>query len=57
MLGLDRILVTCDADNDASQRIIVRNGGEIEDVVQLPDRATPTMRFRIDVARQCRFAV
>ena len=29
-MGLDRALVTCDADNDASRRIIESNGGEFE---------------------------
>jgi len=28
--GLDRVLVTCDADNDASRRIIESNGGDFE---------------------------
>lgn len=31
-LGLDRVLVTCDDDNDASRRTIERNGGVLEDV-------------------------
>ena len=31
-LGLDRVLVTCDDDNLASQRTIERNGGVLEDV-------------------------
>jgi predicted acetyltransferase len=30
-LGLDRVLVTCDTDNDASRRTIERNGGVLED--------------------------
>jgi len=29
-MGLDRALVTCDADNEASRRIIESNGGEFE---------------------------
>lgn len=56
-LGLDRIMVTCDATNDASQKIIIRNGGELEDVIHIDGRAVPTMRFWIDVARQARFAI
>ncbi|NPC96904.1 GNAT family N-acetyltransferase [Nocardioides sp. zg-DK7169] len=31
-LGLDRVLVTCDEDNEASRRTIERNGGVLEDV-------------------------
>lgn len=30
-LGIDRVLVTCDEDNDASRRTIERNGGSCED--------------------------
>jgi len=30
-LGLDRVLVTCDEDNEASRRTIERNGGVYED--------------------------
>jgi predicted acetyltransferase len=33
-LGLDRILVTCDDDNEASRRTIQRNGGVLEDIRQ-----------------------
>ncbi|WP_166134414.1 GNAT family N-acetyltransferase [Nocardioides ochotonae] len=31
-LGLERVLVTCDEDNEASRRTIERNGGVLEDV-------------------------
>ncbi|HVK27896.1 MAG TPA: GNAT family N-acetyltransferase [Nocardioides sp.] len=31
-LGIDRVLVTCDEDNDASRRTIEANGGALEDV-------------------------
>lgn len=30
-IGLERVLVTCDVDNDASRRTIERNGGVLED--------------------------
>lgn len=30
-LGLDRVLLTCDEDNEASRRTIERNGGRYED--------------------------
>jgi predicted acetyltransferase len=48
-LGLDRVLVTCDESNEASRRIIETNGGKLEDLVQVDDRAVPTMRYWIDV--------
>lgn len=51
-LGLARVLVTCDTTNHASRRIIEANGGRLQDVVQLDDRAVGTMRFWIDVASQ-----
>jgi predicted acetyltransferase len=53
-LGLDRVLVTCDASNEASRRIIESNGGEMEDLVQLRDREVPTLRYWIDVRERCR---
>ncbi len=31
-LGLDRVLITCDLDNEPSRRTIERNGGVLEDV-------------------------
>lgn len=31
-LGIDRVLVTCEEDNDASRRTIEANGGVLEDV-------------------------
>ena len=30
--GLDRVLVTCDVDNEGSRRVIEANGGVLEDV-------------------------
>ncbi|MFI5935320.1 GNAT family N-acetyltransferase [Actinoplanes sp. NPDC051494] len=31
-LGIDRVLVSCDLDNDASRRTIEKNGGVLEDI-------------------------
>ncbi len=56
-LGLDRVLVTCDESNEASRRIIESNGGELEDVIRLSDRAVPTMRYWIDVRTQSHTAL
>ncbi|MFF9011549.1 GNAT family N-acetyltransferase [Streptomyces sp. NPDC014870] len=41
VLGMDRVLVTCDEDNIASARAIERNGGVLEDI-----RATEIGRKR-----------
>jgi predicted acetyltransferase len=30
-LGIDRVLVTCDADNEGSRKVIEASGGELED--------------------------
>ena len=30
-LGLERVLITCDADNVGSRRVIAANGGRLED--------------------------
>ncbi len=51
-IGLRRVLVTCDATNEASRRIIEANGGVLEDVVELVDRPVGTMRYWIDVEAQ-----
>jgi predicted acetyltransferase len=48
-LGLHRVLVTCDATNVASRRIIEANGGILEDVIDLDAQGTQGMRFWIDV--------
>ena len=50
-LGLDRVLVTCDADNIGSIRTIENNGGVLEDVVSGPDLAKPKRRYWIDAGR------
>ena len=36
-LGMERLLVTCDAQNIASERIIQKNGGLLENTVRRPD--------------------
>ena len=37
-LGLPRVLVTCDASNAASRRVIEANGGVLADTISYPDR-------------------
>lgn len=47
--GLQRVLVTCDADNDASAKIIEKNGGLLEDEYQDADLAVPKRRYWIEL--------
>ncbi len=48
-IGLPRVLITCDDDNEGSRLIIERNGGVLEDVVSQPDRRVPKRRYWVDV--------
>jgi predicted acetyltransferase len=47
-LGIDRVLVTCDDDNDGSIRTIEKNGGVLENVVSGPDLGKPKRRYWIE---------
>jgi predicted acetyltransferase len=38
-LGLDRVLLTCDVDNEASASVIEAAGGVLEDIVECPGEA------------------
>ena len=49
LLGLDRVLVTCDEGNIASAKIIERNGGVLEDTYQENEVAVPKRRYWIDL--------
>lgn len=42
-LGLNSVLVTCDKDNTASQKVIIKNGGKLENIIER------TKRFWIDL--------
>ena len=46
-LGLPRLLVTCDADNPASQRVIEKTGGKLENVLKEPGKTVPKKRYWI----------
>lgn len=48
-VGLDRVLITCDADNLASKRIIENNGGQFETAMKM-DAHTRRMEGREGVA-------
>jgi predicted acetyltransferase len=47
-LGVDRVLITCDEDNEASRRIIEHHGGRFENHYRPPHGGTPTRRYWID---------
>ena len=43
-LGIDKALVTCDAENTASRKVIEANGGVLE------DEREGTLRYRVPTA-------
>lgn len=49
-LGLTRVLVTCDDDNVGSIKVIVKNGGVLEDIVAGPDGDNLKRRYWIAAA-------
>jgi predicted acetyltransferase len=48
-LGLKRVLVTCDDDNDSSTKIIERNGGILRDKCDRNETGKLTRRYWIDL--------
>ncbi|MGE5654593.1 MAG: GNAT family N-acetyltransferase [Bacillota bacterium] len=48
-IGLERVLVTCDADNVGSQKIIVRNGGVLENGVYSDEDRKVVKRYWIEL--------
>ena len=46
-LGMKRVLVTCDADNEASRRTIIKNGGIYETAVHEPEENVYIERYWI----------
>lgn len=48
-LGLKRVLITCDADNIGSKKIIEANGGVFENEVPQPDRPVGKRRYWFDL--------
>ncbi|MEK7509829.1 MAG: GNAT family N-acetyltransferase [Patescibacteria group bacterium] len=47
-IGISHILVTCDATNVASRKIIEKNGGVLENQVPNPETGVDKLRFWID---------
>ena len=48
-LGLDRVLLTCDSDNIASARIIVKNGGKLHEQVISDISGKPISQYWIEL--------
>ena len=44
-IGLDKVLITCDEDNEGSERTIRANGGEFESIIFEPDEGINLKRF------------
>jgi predicted acetyltransferase len=47
-LGIERVLVTCDEDNVGSARIIEKNGGILEDIIEVEGLPKRKRRYWID---------
>lgn len=50
VLGLDRVLVTCDDDNAASIRVIEKNSGVYENTYEAAELRVPKRRYWIDAS-------
>ena len=44
-LGLDRVLLTCDATNIGSRKVIEANGGVLENAILQPGHTEKTLRY------------
>ena len=51
-IGLDRVLISCKAENEASRRTILANGGVYESTVLEPDRNVELQRYWIDLRKK-----
>ena len=49
-LGLDRVLITCDRDNEGSRRTILKNGGVYESTIIEPEEGAALDRYWIDLS-------
>jgi predicted acetyltransferase len=48
--GLTQVVITCDADNEASRKVIVANGGILIDADPCdPETGKPKLTYRIDI--------
>lgn len=48
-LGFDRLLCVCDKDNPASARVIVKNGGVLENELYDPEEKVVVQRYWISL--------
>ena len=48
-IGLRRVMVTCDADNEGSRRTILKNGGVYENTVHEPEENVDIERYWIEL--------
>jgi len=48
-LGLERVLITCMRENEASRKVILKNGGVYESTVYEPNRNVHLERYWIDL--------
>lgn len=46
-IGFEKVLITCDADNEASRRTIIKNGGVYENTVHEPGEDADIERYWI----------
>ena len=49
--GFDGVLCVCDADNAASETVILKNGGVLEDERYDPEEAVAVRRYWIDLPK------
>lgn len=47
--GMDRLLCVCDDDNDASEKVILKNGGVFENALYDPEEQVTVKRFWISL--------
>ena len=47
--GISRVRVTCSKDNPASAKTILRNGGELDDEVFMPEHDAVILRYWINL--------
>ena len=46
---MDRLLCVCDDDNDASEKVILKNGGVFENALYDPEEQVTVKRFWISL--------
>lgn len=47
--GFDRVLCICDDDNEASEKVILKNGGVLENRIYDPEEEVWIKRYWIDL--------